>query len=90
MTDQHNRSKEINERIDAIKIEIKFYRKSIKHLTECVLYQRKIDKTPYAPRIIKYSCIPRSERLFQWTLANITVQMKLLEVELNTLIKYSE
>lgn len=90
MTTQSNPSEKINERIGAIKTDIKHYRKSIKHLKACAAYQWKIDQAPHAPRIIKYSCIPRSEKRFQWTLENITIQMKFLEIELETLIKYSD
>jgi len=90
MTNALNKSKKTQDRIDAIKTEIKQYVKSIKGLKESLNYYKKIDRAPHAPRVIKYSRIPRSEKLFQWTLQNITTQMKLLEIELETLINYGE
>jgi hypothetical protein len=85
-----NKSPEVKKRINAIKTDIEHYLKSIKRLKASLKYHQEIDRAPYAPRIIKYNRIPRSEKLFEWTLENIATQMKFLEVELETLIKYGQ
>ncbi|MCE3239372.1 MAG: hypothetical protein K0R24_2353 [Gammaproteobacteria bacterium] len=90
MTEIMNKSPKVQKRINAIKTDIEHYLNSIKRLKAFLKYQQEIDRAPYAPRIIKYNRIPRSEKIFQWTLQNITTQMKFLEVELETLIKYGQ
>lgn len=90
MTNAIEKSEKVQERINIIKTHMKHHLKSIKRLSESVKYQRKMALSPHAPRVIKYSCIPRSEARFQWTIQNITDQVKLLEVELKTLINYAQ
>jgi hypothetical protein len=90
MTSIDNKPDKIDERINTIKTDIKHYLKSIRRLKAHAEHHGEINRAPHAPRIIKYSCIPRSEKRFQWTLRNITTQVKLLEIELETLIKYGK
>ncbi len=85
-----NKSAEIQNRIDTITADIKHSLKSIKRLKAFAKYHQNIDRAPHAPRVIKYSSIPKRERCFQWTLQSITTQMKLLEAELKTLVKYGK
>ncbi|MCD6040301.1 MAG: hypothetical protein K0S27_1701 [Gammaproteobacteria bacterium] len=90
MIDMSNKSKKTQDRIDAVQADIKHYLQSINRLKASSKYHKEINHAPHAPRIIKYSCIPRSEKLLQWTLQNITTQMKFLEIELETLINYGK
>ena len=77
-------------RMALINSDIESHRESIKLLLEAAVNNWNIKKTPHAPRIIKYNAIPRSEARLEWTLQNIRIQIKLLEQELETLIKYGE
>jgi hypothetical protein len=78
----------ICDRIAAIHIDLESYRENIKLLLDVIENNKHIKMTPYAPRVIKYSCIPISERRFHWTLQHLRSQVKLLETELGTLIKF--
>ncbi len=79
---------QIYNRIASLHAELAAHHESIKLLEDAFQNNKYIEKTPFAPRIIKYSRIPRSERRFQWTINNLQFQVKLLEKELETLIKY--
>jgi hypothetical protein len=79
-----NKPEEISARIQAINGDIKSHRKNIKLLHIYARKAKEIKIPPYIPRIVKYSCIPRSEKRFQWTLHNIKKQIELLERELET------
>ena len=82
------KSQEVSERIEAIKIDLKYHRRCIRRLYAYAEGRRKMDMTPYAPRVIKFTCIGRSENRFRWSIQNISSQIALLERELDTLIKY--
>ena len=83
------KSPKIANRIKTINFDLASYRDSIKLILEVIEKNRIIKSTPFAPRIIKYSCIPRSEKRFQETLQRLKVQVKILETELETLNKYA-
>ena len=89
-TNSTNKSEKTSERIKFIETDLKHHRRSIKRLKAYAEGLRQIDRAPFAPRIIKYSCIPRSAKRCEWTLKNITTQVDLLETELETLNKYGE
>ena len=79
----------ISERIEAIKADLNSHRRSIKSLYYYAEQARKIrESTQYAPRVIKYSTLPRSEARFYFTIQNLKIQVELLELELKTLITY--
>jgi hypothetical protein len=90
MTHSENKSQYTLDRINQIVSDIKNYRSSIKKLKAFALGNLKIDTTPYAPRKIKYTCIPRSETRFLFTLQNMRTQARVLEAELEALIKYGK
>jgi hypothetical protein len=84
-----NKPVEISERIEAIKADLTFHRQNIKLLYDYAKESREIKKYAlYAPRIIKYSSLPRCDKHLQWTLQNLKLQVELLELELKTLITY--
>ena len=87
-TNSINQSQKIVGRMQIIDAEIEAHQKNIKLLINTINYKNFIEKTPFAPRIIKYSCIPISEKRCLWTLQNLRYQVKILETELETLIKY--
>jgi hypothetical protein len=78
----------ISKRIKYIKYKINLHQENIKLLSNHANEISEIKASPYIPRVIKYSCIPRSDTRFIWTLQNIKKQVDLLERELETLIKY--
>lgn len=82
------KSKEISGRIMAIKADIQSHRENIRLLNIYAKETRAIKVSPFVPRIVKYSSLPRSDTQFRWTLQNIRNQVALLERELETLIKY--
>jgi hypothetical protein len=86
--ENQNISQEIYERIEYIKNNIQSHKRNIKLLHYFSRRVIQIKANPYVPRIVKYSCIPRSDKRLIWTLENITNQVILLERELETLIKY--
>jgi hypothetical protein len=82
------RSQKTINRIEIISEEIRLHKKNIKLLN---LYARGYmvpKRGKYAPRYVKYRCIPKSEKRYLWTLQNISTQISLLEQELATLIEY--
>jgi len=83
-----DKSQKTQDRIELIKFQLKLHRKSVKRLKACFENRRKNNKAPYAPRVVKYSSLPRSEKVYQFTLQNITSQISLLERELFVLIQY--
>jgi hypothetical protein len=79
----------IAERILAIKFDLNAHRRSITTLYYYAEKARQIRvSTQYAPRVIKYSMLPRSEARFYSTIQNLKIQVELLELELKTLMKY--
>ena len=82
------KSLEVSERIKAIQTDLKYHRRCVRRLYAYAEGRRKIDMTPYAPRVIKFTCIGRSESRFRWSIQNISSQIMLLERELDTLFKY--
>lgn len=89
-TNIESKLQKIGDRIAAIQFDLESHRESIRFLLEAIKNNNIIKNTPFAPRVIKYSCIPRSERRFQWTLQYLRTKVKLLETELETLIKYTD
>ncbi|MEO8964506.1 MAG: hypothetical protein ABI370_07535 [Gammaproteobacteria bacterium] len=81
-------SQDIFKRMAAIHNEIEAHRESIELLYDAIDNNKFVAMTPYAPRMVKYSRIGISERRFQCTLRHLNIQIKLLEKELATLIKY--
>jgi hypothetical protein len=82
------KSKKTIKRIEIIQADIKAHKKNIKLLH---LYARGYvapKRDEYAPRVVKYSCIPKSEKRYRWTVQNLSIQIALLEQELETLIEY--
>jgi hypothetical protein len=90
MMNSENKSQNTVDRINQILTDIKHYRRSMKKLNAFAIGSMKIDDTPFAPRKIKYTCIPRSETRFLFTLQNIRTQVRVLETELEALIKYGQ
>ncbi len=90
MIDLESKSPETEKRIKSIKTEIRHHTKSIQRLKEHAAFLQQAAYAPHAPRIVKYSCIPRSEKRFQWTIEHITSQVALLEKELETLIQHGK
>lgn len=84
------KSRKTKTRIKAVEADIEHYRKSIERLKQYAVLQKQVDHTPHAPRIVKYGCIPKSAKRFQWTIKNITSQVALLEKELETLMEYGK
>lgn len=75
-------------RVDTVKQEIKMHRKNIRLLRR---YENKYfpkAKGIFAPRAVKYTTLPKSEKRFIWTIQNLTRQMQDLEKELSILIEY--
>lgn len=90
MTELDNKSPQTQERIKFIKTEIRHHKKSIQRLKAHAALQQQVAYAPHAPRIIKYSYIPRSEKRFQWTIEHIISQVTLLKIELETLIQHGK
>jgi hypothetical protein len=82
------KSKKTIERIETINADIKSHKKNIRLLNSYARGYVVSKRAEYAPRLIKYSCIPKCEKRYRWTLQNITTQISLLEQELATLIEY--
>lgn len=83
-----NKSQKTRDRIKYIRSELKSHYKTIRSLNYFARHFVPIRKANFAPRIVKYSSIPRSEERYRWTLKNITDQVTLFENELMILIKY--
>jgi hypothetical protein len=74
-------------RIETIRAEINAHKDNIKLLNEWANKYSQ-HKYCYSPRSIRYTCIPRSEIRYRWTLNNLLKQVSLLERELDVLIEY--
>jgi len=84
----NNKSQKTRERIEIIQAEITAHRDNIDLLNEFSKGRKLVAENPYAPRVVKYNCMPRSEKNYQWSLQNIATQIQLLERELAVLIEY--
>jgi hypothetical protein len=84
------KSPKVYGRIIAIRRELEFYYETIRLLQIAINHNESIQDSPYAPRVVKYSVIPRSEKRFYSTLQNVQTEVKILEKELDTLIQYGE
>lgn len=84
------KSQKTHERIEFILNELNNYRNSSERIKYSLKTQISYKKAPHAPRVIKYSCISKSEECFRWTLQNINTQVLLLERELAALIEFGE
>lgn len=75
-------------RIDTVKEEIKMHLRNINLLRwyENTTYPKA--KGTFAPRTVKYTTLPKSEKRFKYTIQNLTRQMQDLEKELSVLIEY--
>lgn len=84
----YNKSQKTRERIEVIQADIAAHRDNIELLNEYAKGRRFAAMNPFAPRIVKYGCIPKSDKNYQMTLRNITTQVLLLERELAVLLEY--
>lgn len=83
------KSEKIQQRIDWIKMHLDSHYESVSLLKENAGKFIDYNCTPlFAPRVIKYSRLPKSEKRYQFTMQNITRQINQLEIELSLLIEY--
>jgi hypothetical protein len=90
MMTPRKKSLKVDKRIVAIRRDLESYYETIRRLQDAVNNNEKIKNSPYAPRVIKYSVIPRSEKRFYYTLQSVRTEIKILEKELEALIQYGE
>lgn len=88
MNDFSKKSQKTQNRIEKIKADLFFHKKSIKRLHAFFRYGSKFKKCPHVPRIVKYTSIPKSENRYLFTINNITNQINFLEREIAVLIEY--
>jgi hypothetical protein len=82
------KSQKTQERIDVISVSLKFHYENVELLNKSFEEREKIKKGSSILRKIKYSSIPRSEKIYIFTLTNIKSQISLLERELAVLVEY--
>lgn len=83
-----NKSQKTKERAEIVHLEIQSLRESLQLLHDEM--DKKFNKylNNFAPRIVKYSSLPRQKEQFIFTINNLSSQVKLLESELVTLAEY--
>lgn len=82
------KSYKTKKRIENIQHDLKSHHNNIHLLRSAYKAHQSFNKNIFSPRVIKYTSIPKSENLYQFTLTNISSQIVLLEKELATLIEY--
>jgi hypothetical protein len=76
------------DRISAIKAEIKAHKKNIKLLHHHALHHKTISDRQVAYRVVSFNNLGRSEARYRWSVKNLSMQIILLEKELETLNEY--
>jgi hypothetical protein len=82
------KSRKILERIEVIKKCVIAHRKNIVVLQQYANSNFNPKKNCYAPRLARYNRIPRSETRYLETLQNLSIQVMLLENEIQVLLKW--
>lgn len=84
-----SKSDKTKQRITQITESIKAHRKNIKLLKSKSEYHLPIKEgETFAPRVIKFTCIPRCDKRYRYTLRNLSDQINSLKQELTLLIEY--
>ena len=83
-----NKSQKTLERIESIKNDLGLHYKNIAQLRASFKWYRHLKRHSHMPRKIRFSSLPKSEKVFKFTLQNIKFQIALLERELAALIKF--
>lgn len=81
------KSQKTQERINVISTSLKFHYENVELLNKS-FEREKPKKGSFSLRKIKFGSIPRSEKVYIFTLQNIKSQISLLERELAVLIEY--
>ena len=76
------------DRITAIKTSIRAHKKNIKLLHHNAIHHKKMSDRHIAYRVVSFNNLGRSEARYRWSVKNLSMQIVLLENELQTLIEY--
>jgi len=75
------------DRIATIRTNIRAHKKNIKLLHHNATYHKKMNDRHIAYRVVSFNNLGRSEARYRWTVKNLSLQIILLEKELETLIE---
>lgn len=90
MNEINIKSEKTKTRIDVITMDLKFHYKNLNLIRGALDKHIKVKKSCFTSRKIKYSCLPRDEKNFLFTIQNIKFQIWMLERELVVLNEYGQ
>jgi hypothetical protein len=88
MTKYKNKLQKVISRIAVIKLEVGFHKDNIALLHHHARNYQEVVERHQSCRKVSFTSIARSEQRYLWTVNNLSMQIVLLERELETLMEY--